>query len=82
MVEGADECCDPMPIIGAAAVTVGAGAAVAREVLLTDGVPVPAAGETVARVGGAMASKGGYSIIFPAVGSMCFTICGVIICRF
>ena len=74
MVEGADECCDAMPILGPPTAMVGAGVTVAAEVPLTDAVPAFTAGEVATLVGCAMGSKGGCSIIVPAAGSMRFTI--------
>jgi hypothetical protein len=79
MVEGAEAWCDAKPGPGP---LIGAGGAAAVVVLLLDVVPVLSAGELAALVGRGPGSKGGCSIMLPAVGGMWLTVWGVINCRF
>ena len=81
MVEGAEARCDAKPSLPPP-IGAGTGGAAAVVVLLLDVVPALSAGELAALVGRGPGSKGGCSIMLPAVGRMWLTVWGVINCRF
>lgn len=74
MVEGAEEWCDAIPVLGPAAAMVGAGVAVAAVAGFADAVPRFTGCIVAILVVLTFGSKGGRSIKLPSVGCTRFTI--------